>query len=53
MDSIVYSFVDFFNNVIPKELTVFIISMMPILELRGGILAAYALNLDMIWAFFI
>lgn len=34
-------------NGIPPELIVFIISMIPILELRGGLIAAALLNIDM------
>ena len=40
MEGIVQSLVDFFSNTIPAELTVFTLSLMPIIELRGGILAA-------------
>jgi uncharacterized membrane protein len=36
-----------------KELVVFIISLMPILELRGGLIAAALLNLNIIRAFII
>ena len=36
-----------------KELIVFIISLMPILELRGGLIAAALLNLNIIRAFII
>ena len=53
MDSIVQSLVNFFNGTIPGELTVFLLSMMPIVELRGGILASKLLGLEMIPAFFI
>lgn len=40
MDSIVQYIVDIFGGTIPSQLIVFIISMIPILELRGSILAA-------------
>ncbi len=40
MDSIVQYIVDIFSGTIPSQLIVFIISMIPILELRGSILAA-------------
>ena len=53
MDAIVSAIVNFFNNVIPKELTIVIISMLPILELRGGMLAAALLNVDRLQAFLI
>ncbi|HBL41566.1 MAG TPA: small multi-drug export protein [Ruminococcaceae bacterium] len=45
--------VDLFQNRIPPELTVFIISLFPILELRGGLIAAKLLGLDLIPAFII
>ncbi len=51
MESIVGAIVDFFNTVMPKELTVLLISMMPILELRGGMIAAALLNVDRLQAF--
>lgn len=34
------SLVEFFGNTIPAELTIFLISLLPILELRGGMIAA-------------
>ena len=39
-DAIVQAIVDFLGGFIPAELTIFIISLLPILELRGGLLAA-------------
>lgn len=38
---------------IPKELVVFIISMIPILELRGGLIAASLLGIGMVKAVFL
>ena len=35
----VETLVKFFSEIIPAELTVFLLSMMPIIELRGGIVA--------------
>lgn len=56
-ESLVHSFLDLFNGLtsIPhgKELIVFIISLMPILELRGGLIAAALLGLDVIPSFII
>ena len=46
-DSLVIFFIDLFGN-INKDIVVFIISMMPILELRGGLLAASILNISLI-----
>lgn len=45
--------VGLFQNSIPKEVIVFIISMFPILELRGGMIAAKLLGVDIIKAFII
>ena len=42
-----------FSNTIPGELTVFLLSIVPLVELRGGIIAAKALNIEMVKAFFI
>lgn len=53
MEQIVQSLANFFSETIPSELTVFVLSLMPIIELRGGILAAKLLDLDMVRAFFI
>lgn len=46
-------FVNVFENKIPPELTCFIISLFPILELRGGMIAAALLKLDLLKAFII
>ena len=45
MDFLVEFFVDIFGS-INKEFAVFIISLMPILELRGGLLAASLLDIE-------
>ncbi|MBQ7677327.1 MAG: small multi-drug export protein [Lachnospiraceae bacterium] len=44
MQAIVEAFSNTLGQHISAELCVFIISMMPILELRGGLLAAWSLN---------
>lgn len=44
---------ELFTDTIPGELTVFILSMIPVVELRGGIVAAKALDIELIKAFFI
>lgn len=46
-------FVELFKNRIPEELTIFIISLMPILEIRGGMIAAKLLGVNFIKAFLI
>ena len=53
MEHLVEILVQFFSQTIPAELTVFLLSLMPVIELRGGILAAKLLQLDMLPAFFI
>lgn len=45
--------VHLFGDAIPSWLTVFIISLFPILENRGGMIAARLLNMNMLQAFFI
>ncbi len=45
--------VHFFGGTIPPWLTVFIISLFPILENRGGMIAARLLNMNMLQAFII
>jgi uncharacterized membrane protein len=52
VDSIVDFLVTLFGTTIPKELTVFVISLMPILELRGGLIAARLLEMNVWSAFF-
>ena len=49
MDFLVEFFIDIFGG-INKELAVFIISLMPILELRGGLLAASLLDIEFVRA---
>lgn len=44
MDAIVSSFASGLSGVIPAELIVFLISLLPILELRGGLIAAVLLG---------
>lgn len=52
VESIVDSLVTLFGTTIPKELTVFVISVMPVLELRGGLIAARLLEMNVWSAFF-
>lgn len=44
MDSIVHWFTDNLGGSISKEMVIFIISLMPLLELRGGLIAAAILK---------
>lgn len=50
VETIVNSLVGFFRDTIPKELVVFLISMVPILELRGGMIAASLLDVELVKA---
>lgn len=52
-ESIVNWLMTVFSDIIPAELFVFIISMMPILELRGGLIAAALLNIPVVEALII
>lgn len=47
VESIVNGMVGFFRDTMPKELVVFLISMVPILELRGGMIAASLLDVEL------
>jgi uncharacterized membrane protein len=52
VESIVNAFSTFLeSNNIPTELIPFLISLFPILEIRGGMIAAFALDVDFIPAF--
>ncbi|HIT54157.1 MAG TPA: small multi-drug export protein [Candidatus Fimivicinus intestinavium] len=46
-------FVDFLQNKIPNELIVFIVSLFPVLELRGGMIVAKLLDVPFLSAFII
>lgn len=56
-NTLVHSLLELFGSLTNlkygKELIVFIISMMPILEIRGGLIAASLLGLDIVPAFII
>ena len=52
-DQLIQSIVTFFQDKIPNELTVFIISVLPVLELRGGLIAAKLLDMDIVRAFIV
>ena len=52
VESIVATFVEFLEaHNIPAEIIPFIVSLFPILEIRGGMIAALALDIDFIKAF--
>lgn len=50
MDSLVIWFTKTLGGVVSREITVFIISMVPILELRGGLIAASLLQIPIVKA---
>lgn len=52
-DQLIQSIVTFFQDKTPNELTVFIISVLPVLELRGGLIAAKLLDMDIVRAFIV
>lgn len=43
--------VELFKDKIPPELTIFVVSLMPVLELRGGMIAARLLEVSFLKAF--
>ena len=53
MDGLVSSLVAFLDQYLFRELIPFLISLCPVLELRGGIIAAYLLDIPWVTAFLI
>ena len=54
VENLVNSFVEFLEaNNIPTQLIPFLVSLFPVLEIRGGMIAARALNIEFIQAFII
>jgi uncharacterized membrane protein len=54
VENIVDAFVNFLeSNNIPTQLIPFLVSLFPVLEIRGGMIAARALNIDFIQAFIV
>ena len=53
VENIVTSIVDFLQNDFPPQVVAFIISLCPILELRGGMIAARLLEMPFLQAFLI
>lgn len=53
MESLMTWMIEALTGKISREMIVFIISMVPILELRGGLLAASVLNIDIVRALWI
>ncbi len=52
-ETLVNFMIENFGALFSKEVLVFIVSMMPILELRGGILCGYALGIELLPNFII
>ncbi|MGL4790787.1 MAG: COG2426 family protein [Anaerotignaceae bacterium] len=52
-EKLVEFFIEHLGGSISREVIVFIISLFPILELRGGIIAGYALGIELLPAFVI
>ncbi len=50
-ESLATFFVDFFGDKLSSEVIAFIVSMMPILELRGGLIAAKLMDIEFFRAF--
>ncbi len=50
-ESIVTSITHNLTNIVPAEVIIFIVSLMPILELRGGLIAASLLGVNWLYAF--
>lgn len=50
VESLVDWFTEIFADVLPGQLVIFLLSMMPILELRGGLIAAALLNIPLVEA---
>ena len=49
-NTLIHGIIDALSGSVSKEVIVFLISMIPILELRGGLLAASLLNISMVKA---
>jgi len=49
-ESLAVWFTELFTGYLPKELIVFVISMLPVLELRGGLIAAALLDIPLVEA---
>lgn len=47
----VHEVISFLQNKVPDELVVFIVSMLPVIELRGGLIAASVLHINWLVAF--
>lgn len=48
LESLVHGFIGLLSNLLSKEGIVFVVSLFPILELRGGVLAGYWLDVPLL-----
>ena len=53
LEDITNSIVNSFSGALPKELIIFLVSLLPVLELRGGMIAAKLLDVPLLKAFII
>jgi uncharacterized membrane protein len=53
VETIVNEIMTFFQNKVPEELVAFVISLMPVLECRGGMIASRLMEIPFIKAFII
>ncbi len=51
MESIIASITEFFKSWLSPEVIIFLVSLLPVLELRGGLIAAALLGVDWMIAF--
>lgn len=51
MESIIASITEFFKSWLSPEVIIFLVSLLPVLELRGGLIAAALLGVDWMVAF--
>lgn len=53
VESITSFFVENLGGILSKETIVFLVSLLPVIELRGGIITGYLLGIDFLPTFFI
>ena len=53
VESITSFFIENLDGILSKETIVFLVSLLPIIELRGGIITGYLLGIDFLSTFFI
>lgn len=53
VESITSFFIENLGGILSKETIVFLVSLLPVIELRGGIITGYLLGIDFLPTFFI